>query len=98
MLVKLVYMVGSTIKLLSTYGNFTVTDYVSDNSKPDLMINGSMSGIAQVGLKTGVPTVFGVLTADTLEQAQHRSGGKAGNKGSEVATALLELLSVTDLL
>lgn len=64
----------------------------------DLVINGSMSGIAQVGLKTGVPTVFGVLTADTLEQAQHRSGGKAGNKGSEVATALLELLSVTDLL
>ncbi|MDY2519773.1 6,7-dimethyl-8-ribityllumazine synthase [Weissella cibaria] len=62
----------------------------------DLVINGAMTGIAQVGLKTGVPTVFGVLTADTLEQAQHRAGGKAGNKGSEVALALLELLSVVD--
>ena len=64
----------------------------------DLVINGSMNGIAQVGLKTGVPTVFGVLTADTLEQAQHRAGGKAGNKGGEVATALLELLSVVDVI
>ncbi|APS26117.1 6,7-dimethyl-8-ribityllumazine synthase [Weissella cibaria] len=62
----------------------------------DLVINGAMTGIAQVGLKTGVPTVFGVLTADTLEQAQHRAGGKAGNKGSEVALALLELLAVVD--
>lgn len=62
----------------------------------DLVINGVMTGIAQVGLKTGVPTVFGVLTADTLEQAQHRAGGKAGNKGSEVALALLELLAVVD--
>lgn len=62
----------------------------------DLVINGAMTGIAQAGLKTGVPTVFGVLTADTLEQAQHRAGGKAGNKGSEVALALLELLAVVD--
>ena len=62
----------------------------------DLVINGAMTGIAQVGLKTGVPTVFGVLTADTLEQAQHRAGGKAGNKGSEVALALLDLLAVVD--
>ena len=62
----------------------------------DLVINGAMTGIAQVGLKTGVPTVFGVLNADTLEQAQHRAGGKAGNKGSEVALALLELLAVVD--
>ena len=62
----------------------------------DLVINGAMTGIAQVGLKTGVPTVFGVLTADTLEQAQHRAGGKACNKGSEVALALLELLAVVD--
>ena len=62
----------------------------------DLVVNGAMTGIAQVGLKTGVPTVFGVLTADTLEQAQHRAGGKAGNKGSEVALALLELLAVVD--
>ena len=62
----------------------------------DLVINGAMAGIAQVGLKTGVPTVFGVLTAYTREQAQHRAGGKAGNKGSEVALALLELLAVVD--
>ncbi len=50
----------------------------------DLVINGAMTGIAQVGLKTGVPTVFGVLTADTLEQAQHRAGGRPVTRGAKL--------------
>lgn len=48
-------------------------------------------GIAQVGLTTGVPTVFGVLTTDTLEQAIERSGTKGGNKGWDAALGAIEL-------
>ncbi len=48
-------------------------------------------GIAQVGLETGVPITFGVLTTDTLEQAIERAGSKAGNKGFEAAMAAVEM-------
>ncbi len=48
-------------------------------------------GIAQVGMQTGVPTSFGVLTTDTLEQAIERSGSKGGNKGWEAALTVIEL-------
>ncbi|TYC47127.1 6,7-dimethyl-8-ribityllumazine synthase [Leuconostoc litchii] len=60
----------------------------------DLVINGVANGISQVSLSTNVPIVFGVLTTDTLEQAQQRSGGKSGNKGAEVAASLLELIDI----
>lgn len=48
-------------------------------------------GIAQVGLETGVPVTFGVLTTDTLEQAIERAGSKAGNKGFDAAMAAVEM-------
>ena len=51
-------------------------------------------GVAQVALSTGVPTIFGVITADTIEQAVERAGTKAGNKGSDAALAALELANV----
>ena len=51
-------------------------------------------GIMQVGLSTGVPTTFGVITADTLEQANDRAGGKAGNKGTEAAFNAIELANL----
>lgn len=60
----------------------------------DLVINAVSNGVSQVSLQTNTPIVFGVLTTDTLEQAQQRSGAKAGNKGSEVSLALLELISI----
>ena len=47
----------------------------------DYVAGEAAKGIAQVGLKTGVPMLFGVLTTDTLEQALERAGSKAGNKG-----------------
>ena len=43
-------------------------------------------GVAQVGLQSGVPTTFGVITADTIEQAVERAGMKAGNKGADATT------------
>ncbi len=51
-------------------------------------------GIAQVGLNTGVPVMFGVLTTDNLEQAIERAGTKAGNKGAECAKSAIETVNV----
>lgn len=51
-------------------------------------------GIANVGLETGVPVVFGVLTTDTIEQAIERAGTKAGNKGFEAALTAIEMANL----
>jgi 6,7-dimethyl-8-ribityllumazine synthase len=51
-------------------------------------------GIAQAGMQTGVPVVYGVVTADTLEQAIDRAGAKQGNKGFEAAMAAVELVNL----
>lgn len=51
-------------------------------------------GIAQVALETGVPTIFGVVTADTLEQALERAGAKAGNRGFEAAMTAMEMANL----
>ena len=50
----------------------------------------SASGIASVGLATGIPAIFGVLTADNMDQAVNRAGGKSGNIGSNAAAAAIE--------
>ncbi|MDN5363635.1 MAG: 6,7-dimethyl-8-ribityllumazine synthase [Eubacteriales bacterium] len=55
-------------------------------------------GIAKVSLDTGVPVIFGVITADTLEQAIERAGTKAGNKGFEAAVSALEMASLLAVL
>ncbi len=51
-------------------------------------------GVAAVGLETGVPVIFGVLTTDTIEQAIERAGTKAGNKGFEAAMAAIEMANL----
>jgi len=51
-------------------------------------------GVAQVGLRTGVPCLFGVLTCDTIEQAVERAGTKAGNKGADAAVAAIEMANL----
>ena len=51
-------------------------------------------GVAQVGLETGVPITFGVITTDTLEQAIERAGKKMGNKGWEAAESAIELVNL----
>jgi len=48
-------------------------------------------GIAQIGISSGVPAAYGIITADTLEQAIERAGTKAGNKGWEAALAAIEM-------
>jgi 6,7-dimethyl-8-ribityllumazine synthase len=52
-------------------------------------------GVAAISLKTGVPTIFGVLTTDTIEQAIERAGTKAGNKGWEAAVTAIEMANLT---
>lgn len=53
-------------------------------------------GIASVGLNTGKPVLFGVLTCDTIEQALERAGTKAGNKGWDAALGALEMVNLMD--
>jgi 6,7-dimethyl-8-ribityllumazine synthase len=51
-------------------------------------------GLAQIGLDSGIPTIFGVLTTDTIEQAMSRAGAKTGNKGWEAALSALEMVNL----
>lgn len=51
-------------------------------------------GIAQVGLNTGKPIIYGVITADTIEQAIERAGTKAGNKGADAAATAIEMVDL----
>ncbi|HPT68909.1 MAG TPA: 6,7-dimethyl-8-ribityllumazine synthase [Syntrophomonas sp.] len=51
-------------------------------------------GIAQVGLNTGKPVIYGVITADTIEQAIERAGTKAGNKGADAAITAIEMVDL----
>jgi 6,7-dimethyl-8-ribityllumazine synthase len=60
----------------------------------DYVAGEAAKGIGQAGLKTGVPVTFGVITADTLEQAINRSGAKAGNKGYEAAVSAIEIVDL----
>lgn len=65
-----------------------------ETSHFDYVCNGVSSGIATINLKTEVPTMFGVLTTDTIEQAMNRAGLKGGNKGSDCALSLLEMVNL----
>ena len=51
-------------------------------------------GIAHAALQTGVPVLYGIVTADTLEQAIDRAGVKAGNKGFEAAMSAVEMVNL----
>ena len=58
----------------------------------DYVCNEVSKGVAQVGLQTGVPTIFGVVTTENIEQAIERAGTKAGNKGADAAMEMASLL------
>ncbi|PZD93480.1 6,7-dimethyl-8-ribityllumazine synthase [Paenibacillus sambharensis] len=61
----------------------------------DYVCNEVAKGVGAINLKTGVPTVFGVLTTDSIEQAVERAGTKAGNKGWEAAVTAIEMANLT---
>jgi 6,7-dimethyl-8-ribityllumazine synthase len=60
----------------------------------DHVAGAATSGLVQASNETGVPVIFGVLTTETLEQAIHRAGGKAGNKGYEAAVTAIEMANL----
>jgi 6,7-dimethyl-8-ribityllumazine synthase len=53
-------------------------------------------GIARVSESTGIPAIFGIITADTIEQAVERSGAKDGNKGSAAALSAIEMVNILE--
>jgi len=64
----------------------------------DYVCSECAKGVAQASMETGVPMGFGLLTCDSLDQAIERAGSKAGNKGVEAASALLETVRVLEQL
>lgn len=60
----------------------------------DLVCSEAAKGIAQAAAQTGVPVIFAVITADTIEQAVERAGTKMGNKGYEGALAAVEMATL----
>jgi len=56
----------------------------------EMVANQAAAGISAAGRETGIPTVFGVLTTENMEQAINRAGGKSGNLGSNAASAAIE--------
>ncbi|MBR2511706.1 MAG: 6,7-dimethyl-8-ribityllumazine synthase [Firmicutes bacterium] len=64
----------------------------------DYVCNEVSKGIAQVGLATGVPVMFGVVTTENIEQAIARAGSKAGNKGYDCALSAIEMVNLSSQL
>ena len=93
------YEIPSTAKRLADTGKFNAIiclGAVIRGATPhfDYVAGESASGIAQVSYATGIPTIFGVITTDTINQAIERAGAKSGNKGSEAATAAIEVINL----
>jgi len=60
----------------------------------DYVASEAAKGIAQAALRTGVPVIYGVVTADTIEQAVERAGTKAGNRGADAARSAIEMANL----
>ncbi|MBS3786576.1 6,7-dimethyl-8-ribityllumazine synthase [Candidatus Bipolaricaulota bacterium] len=60
----------------------------------DYVANETSKGLAQLNLEGDIPVTFGLITADTLDQAIDRAGAKQGNKGNEAAEALVEMINL----
>lgn len=60
----------------------------------EYVANESSKGLAQLNLEKDIPVTFGLITADTLDQAINRAGAKQGNKGSEATEAVVEMINL----
>ena len=69
-----------------------------DTTHYDYVCNEVSRGVAQVGLATGVPTLFGIITAENIEQAIARAGSKAGNKGYDCALSAIEMVNLIKMM
>ena len=64
----------------------------------ELVVNETTKGIAQIGMKSDIPVLFGVIATENIEQAIERAGSKAGNKGYECALGAIEMANVMNLI
>ena len=69
-----------------------------DTPHCDMVAGESVKGIAQVGLESGIPVIYGVLTTETIEQAVERAGTKAGNKGFDAMTTAIEMTNLSKVI
>lgn len=60
----------------------------------DLVCNEEAKGIAHIGLESGIPVMFGIVTTDNIQQAIERAGTKAGNKGYDCALGAIEMVNL----
>ncbi len=67
-----------------------------ETSHYDMVAGQSAGGISSIALETGVPTIFGVLTTENMEQALNRAGGKMGNMGANTAVAAIETARIIE--
>jgi 6,7-dimethyl-8-ribityllumazine synthase len=89
-------LVAGRMAASGRYGAVLTLGAVIRGSTPhfDYVASEVAKGVAKVGLDTGVPVIFGVLTTDTIEQAIERAGTKSGNKGWDAALAGLEMANL----
>jgi len=66
-----------------------------DTKHDEYICSATASGIMQLGLTSGKPVIFGVLTPNTLAQAEERAGGIHGNKGVEAATTAMDMINLS---
>lgn len=64
----------------------------------DFVASEAAKGIARAGQDSGIPVIFGIITADTIEQAIERAGTKDGNKGRDAAVSAIEMVNLVDQL
>ncbi|MBI5873735.1 MAG: 6,7-dimethyl-8-ribityllumazine synthase [Candidatus Omnitrophica bacterium] len=64
----------------------------------DFIASEAAKGVASVSMQTGLPVIFGVITADTMEQAIERAGIKGGNKGRDAALNAIEMVNLFDII
>ncbi|PIQ90842.1 MAG: 6,7-dimethyl-8-ribityllumazine synthase [Candidatus Omnitrophica bacterium CG11_big_fil_rev_8_21_14_0_20_41_12] len=61
----------------------------------DYIASEAAKGVAKVSLDSGIPVIFGIITADSIEQAVERAGSKDGNKGRDAALSAIEMVSLS---
>ncbi|MFQ5753097.1 MAG: 6,7-dimethyl-8-ribityllumazine synthase [bacterium] len=89
-------MVAHKIAQTKTYSSIICLGVLIRGETPhfEYIATEATKGVAQIALTTGIPTAFGLITADSLEQAIERAGTKAGNKGWDAALSGIEMANL----
>ena len=94
--VELVNAAAMALRNMPDLGAVIILGCVIRGDTPhfDYVCQVASQGVAQLNAEGKTPVIFGVLTVNTLEQAQERAGGKLGNKGAEAAVAAIEMANL----